>query len=44
MDTVQKKILVAIDGSSQSLDAVRYVSKVIAPQNTKVALFQVLFR
>ncbi|MCD6294258.1 MAG: universal stress protein [Deltaproteobacteria bacterium] len=42
MDTTQKKILVAIDGSSQSLDAVRYISKVIAPQNTKVALFHVL--
>lgn len=41
MDTDQKKILVDIDGSSQSLDAVRYVSKVIVPQNMKVALFHV---
>jgi len=41
MDTAQKKILVAIDGSNQSLDAVRYVSKVIAPQNMKVVLFHV---
>ena len=41
MDTAQKKILVAIDGSGQSLDAVRYVSKVIAPQNMKVILFHV---
>jgi len=36
-----KKILVAIDRSGQSLDAVRYVSKVIAPQNMKVTLFHV---
>ncbi len=41
MDTVQKKILLAIDGSGQSLDAVRYVSKVIAPHNMKVVLFHV---
>lgn len=41
MDTAQKKILMAVDGSGQSLDAVRYVSKVIAPQNMKVVLFHV---
>ena len=41
MDTAQKKILIAVDGSGQSLDAVRYVSKVIAPHNMKVVLFHV---
>jgi len=41
MDTTQRKILLAIDGSGQSLDAVRYVSKVIAPHKMRVTLFHV---
>ncbi|MGM0426985.1 MAG: universal stress protein [Thermodesulfobacteriota bacterium] len=41
MDTTQNKILAAVDGSDQSLDAVRYLSKVISPDNMKVTLFYV---
>lgn len=41
--TIKKnKILVAVDGSNQSLDAVRYVSKMLAPQSTDVVLFHVM--
>lgn len=41
--TVKKnKILVAVDGSNQSLDAVRYVSKMLTPQGTDVVLFHVM--
>jgi nucleotide-binding universal stress UspA family protein len=36
------KLLLAVDGSNQSLEAVRYVSHVFTPQQTKVVLFHVL--
>lgn len=38
----QKKILVAVDGSDQALDAVRYVKNTLAPENIRVVLFDVL--
>lgn len=42
MHTSDKKILVAVDGSNQSLEAVRYVSKTFLSQPTKVVLYHVL--
>ncbi len=42
MNTTQKKILLAVDGSDQSLDAVRYVSKIMAQKDIKVVLFHVI--
>lgn len=42
MTPTRKKILLAIDGSDQSLDAVRYVGKALASQKTKVVLFIVV--
>jgi len=42
MDAKKTKILVAVDGSNQSLDAVRYVSKMVSPQKTDVVLFHVM--
>lgn len=41
MDTTPPKILVAIDGSDHSLDAVRYLSKGMVPHDAKVTLFHV---
>lgn len=41
MDTTQDKILVAIDGSDQSLDAVRYLSRGILSSDREVTLFHV---
>ncbi|MGD9041735.1 MAG: universal stress protein [Desulfobacteraceae bacterium] len=41
MDVNQKRILVTIDGSDQSLDAVRYVGKILAAQKIEVVLFHV---
>jgi nucleotide-binding universal stress UspA family protein len=38
----QKKILLAIDGSDQSLNTVRYVSKLLASQKPDVVLFHVM--
>lgn len=35
------KILIALDGSSQSINAARYISKAIPPENSKVVLFSV---
>lgn len=37
----RNKILIAVDGSDRSLDAVRYVSIVFPPQETEVVLFNV---
>jgi len=37
-----KKILVPVDGATQSLDTVKYVSKIMPAANTKVVLFHVL--
>lgn len=36
-----KKILIPIDGSSQSLAAVRYIGDVLNPEKTKITLFHV---
>lgn len=35
------KILIALDGSSQSINAARYISRVIPPENAKIVLFSV---
>jgi len=35
------KVLVSIDGSSQSLAAVRYIGGVLKPEKTKIVLFHV---
>jgi nucleotide-binding universal stress UspA family protein len=37
----QKKILIAVDGSDQALEAVRYISSVTAPDRTEIVLFHV---
>ncbi len=42
MGTTDKKILLAVDGSDQSLNAVRYVSKALALQNMELVLFHVM--
>ncbi len=42
MDTKKDKILIAVDGSNQSLDAVRYVSKILTPQKADLVLFHVM--
>lgn len=42
MDNQKTRILVAVDGSNQSLDAVRYVGKMLNPQKTDVVLFNVM--
>ncbi len=42
MNIKKNKILVAVDGSNQSLDAVRYVSMMLTPQKTEVVLFNVM--
>ncbi len=42
MNPTRKKILLAVDGSGQSLDAVRYVGKVLASQKAEVVLFIVI--
>jgi len=38
----QTKVLLAVDGSNQSLEAVRYVSRVFPPNQIKVVLFHAL--
>jgi len=40
----RKRILVAVDGSEQALEAVRYVSRSLAPMETDVILFHVMTR
>jgi len=42
MGAKKTKILVAVDGSGQSLDAVRYVGKMLNTQHTDVVLFNVM--
>lgn len=42
MNQTPKKILLAIDGSVQSLDAVRYASTILIPQRNEVVLFHVM--
>ena len=42
MDTIiRRKILLAVDGSDQALEAVRYISTVVAPDRTDIVLFSV---
>ncbi len=42
MDTnLRKKILIAVDGSDQALETVRYISAVTAPDRTEIVLFHV---
>lgn len=41
MKDTRNKILLAVDGSDQALEAVRYVSQVLPHQRTKVVLFHV---
>lgn len=40
----QKKVLVAVDGSPQAFEAVRYVSRVLGPDTAQVVLFHVVTR
>jgi len=42
MKEIRKKILLAVDGSDRSLDAVRYSSKILNPEKTNVVLFHVM--
>lgn len=37
-----KKILLAVDSSSQAYEAVRYISRLLPPERTKVVLFNVM--
>jgi len=39
--TIRRKILLAVDGSDQALEAVRYISTVAAPDRTDIVLFSV---
>lgn len=42
METIiRKKLLLLIDGSDQALEAVRYISSVVAPEKTELVLFHV---
>ncbi len=42
METIiRKKILLAVDGSDQALEAVRYMGAVVTPEGTEVVLFYV---
>jgi nucleotide-binding universal stress UspA family protein len=39
--TIRRKILLAVDGSDQALEAVRYICSVVAPDRTDIVLFSV---
>jgi nucleotide-binding universal stress UspA family protein len=41
MNSDRKLVLLALDGSEQSLDAVRYISRILTLSNTEVVLFHV---
>lgn len=42
METLpQKRVLLAVDGSDQALEAVRYIGSVVAPAHTEIVLFHV---
>ncbi len=41
MSTDRKLVLLALDGSEQSLEAVRYISRILTLSNTEVVLFHV---
>lgn len=42
MESNQKRLLVAVDGSNQSLETVRYVGRLFQSENLEVTLFHVL--
>ena len=42
MSKYKRKILLAVDGSDQALDAVRYVSQLFPPNRMTVVLFHVM--
>ena len=42
MRTKTRRILVAVDGSEQAMNAVRYLSKMVTPQSTEVVLCHVV--
>lgn len=42
VDSAKKKILLAVDGSEQAMEAVRYVSKVLPPEQMEIVLFNVM--
>lgn len=44
MSTRSKRILIAVDGSDQAFEAVRYVAEMLNPDETKVVLFNVFSR
>lgn len=37
----KRKILIAVDGSNQSLEAVRYISSIVSPDRAEIVLFNV---
>lgn len=39
--TIRRKILLAVDGSDQALEAVRYISTILPPDRTVIVLFSV---
>ena len=39
--TIRRKILLAVDGSDQALEAVRYMSSLVRPETTAIVLFYV---
>ena len=39
--TIRRKILLAVDGSDQALDAVRYVCDIVLPECTEIVIFNV---
>lgn len=41
MDEQKQKILIAVDGSEQALNAVKYVASIMEPQSTAVVLFHI---
>lgn len=41
-DSTKKKMLLAVDGSEQAMEAVRYISKVLPPDQMEIVLFHVM--
>ena len=39
--TIKRKILLAVDGSDQTLEAVRYIGTLVRPDMTEIVLFYV---
>lgn len=42
MGSIQKRLLVAVDGSEQALDAVRYAGNLVSPDRVEVVLLHIL--